>query len=63
MTQKEASEILKVKKSQITRFIKNKSIKVDITNKIIDESVYVLQKDLEERRQIKKPVWIERNLY
>lgn len=63
MTQKEASEILKVKKSQIRHFIKNKSIKVDITNKIIDESVYVLQKDLEERRQIKKPVWIERNLY
>lgn len=63
MTQKQASEILNVKKSSIRELIKNKSIKVDITNKIIDESVYELQKDLEERRKIKKPVWIERNLY
>jgi len=63
MTHKEASEILNVGKSVIQSFIKNKKLKVDIRNKIIDESVYLLKKDLEERRKIDKPVWINRNLY
>jgi hypothetical protein len=63
MTQKEASIILNVSVSYIRDFIKQKSIKVDIVNKIIDESVYELKKDLEERRSITKPVWIERNDY
>lgn len=63
MTHKQASEILNVGKSVIQSFIKNKKLKVDIRNKIIDESVYLLKKDLEERRKIDKPVWINRNLY
>jgi hypothetical protein len=63
MTQKEASIILNVSTNIIKSFVINNKLKLDDKGKLLDESVYELKKDLEERRSITKPVWIERNLY
>jgi hypothetical protein len=63
MTQKEASIILNVSTNIIKSFVIKKKLKLNDKGKLLDESVYELKKDLEERRSIPKPVWIERNLY
>ena len=61
MNKEEAAKILNLRPEAIYQCIKNKSIRVDLTGKIIDESVYEYLKELEERRKVKPPSWVKRN--
>lgn len=61
MTKTSAMRILNLRRESIYDCIKNKKIKVDLTGKIIDDSVYEYLNELEERRKINPPQWIHRN--
>lgn len=61
MTKKKAAEYLGVTTHVLKHMIKNKKVKVDLLNKIIPEELEAVKKDLEERRSLSKPVWIQRN--
>lgn len=61
MNRAQAAKILNLRPDMVDNCIRNKTIKIDLTGKLIDDSVYEYLKELEERRKQKKPVWIKRN--
>jgi archaellum biogenesis ATPase FlaH len=63
MTRKEAATYLRVSEHTVRNMIKSKAIKLDMLNNIIFEDLEKLKLDMEERKNIPKPVWISRNLY
>jgi len=58
MTQLKAQKILKIGAPSLKEAIKNKKIKLDFKGKIEDESVYEYLKELDERKAIPSPKWI-----
>lgn len=60
VTRKFAAKYLSISLKGITLSIKNGILRVDKDNKITWDSIQELEKELEERRKIKPPVWIQR---
>lgn len=63
MTKKEASKILNIRVEALNEAIRRKAIKIDITGKIVDQSVFDYLNELEERRKMPKANWLNRNEY
>jgi hypothetical protein len=63
MTRKEAATYLGVSDHTIRNMIKSKAIKLDMLNNIIFEDLEKLKLEINERKNIPKPVWVSRNLY
>jgi predicted transcriptional regulator len=63
MTRKEVAIYLGVSEHTVRNMIKSKAIKLDLLNNIIFEDLEKLKLDMEERKNIIKPVWVSRNLY
>ena len=61
MKKVDAMKILNLRMDTINNCIKTKKIEIDLTGKIIDDSVYSFLKELEERRKQELPKWIHRN--
>jgi hypothetical protein len=63
MTKKEAMKILKVDGKSLNRSIMSQKIKTHINGGLIEDSVYEYLKELEERKKISKPQWINYGSY
>lgn len=63
MTKRDAAVYLGVSQHILRNMIKRKTIKVDILNNIIPEELEKVRLELEERKSISKPVWVNRNTY
>lgn len=57
----DACAILDIRLEHLNDCIKKEIIKVDSKGKPIDESVLQYSRELQERREMKKPEWIKRN--
>jgi hypothetical protein len=62
ITKKEACDILQIKKHTLNNLIKSKIIS-SLNEEVIFSSVFKYKKELEERRSINKPMWINRGGY
>jgi hypothetical protein len=62
ITKKEACDILQIKKHTLNNLIKSKIIS-SFNEEVIFSSVFEYKKELEERRSINKPMWINRGGY
>jgi hypothetical protein len=62
ITKKEACDILQIKKHTLNNLIKSKIIS-SFNEEVIFSSVFKYKKELEERRSINKPMWINRGGY
>jgi hypothetical protein len=60
-TKTEAGKILGIGISNINFLIKNKSLTFVDNKYILIESVMAYKKEMEERRNMPKPVWVNRN--
>jgi predicted HTH domain antitoxin len=64
-TRKEASKILGIPREYVSRLIKNNILQLIVSgeraSKITSQSLFAYRDELEERKKIKKPVWIHRN--
>ena len=62
ISKKEACDILQIKKHTLNNLIKNKIIS-SFNEEVIFSSVCEYKKELDERRLINKPMWINRGGY
>lgn len=61
MLKTHAAKYLNVSLDVLNNLIKNKVVKVDSKGKIIESELLEAKRELEERRKISKPVWLNRN--
>jgi plasmid maintenance system antidote protein VapI len=62
ITKKEACDILQIKKHTLNNLIKNKTI-LSFNDEVFFSSIIEYKKELDERRSINKPMWINRGGY
>lgn len=61
MLKSHAAKYLNVTLPILNNLIKSKVVKLDSEGKIIESQLLEVKQELEERRKISKPVWINRN--
>lgn len=61
MLKSHAAKYLNVTVPILNNLIKSKVVKLDSEGKIIESQLLEVKQELEERRKISKPVWINRN--